>query len=257
MFKNVRYIWKLLGTTDISGIGNGTVTGAVSSLNTNLTNVQSQIPAVGNGTVVINQSGVQKGSFSLNQSGNATINLTDTNTDTWRPVQNNLSSTSTSDCLSANQGRILNQTKVGSYDANGFQKISSFSKYSDSNNANVQVGNTSYLIPLVASSDERIKENINPTEINALNVINSISHHSFDFKFDEFGKHNDIGYIAQELLDIVPEAVISVPQSKEKFGYSELYQINYVQLIPYLTKAVQELLEKMEKLSTEIEAMRT
>ena len=34
-----------------------------------------------------------------------------TDTDTWRPVQNNLTSTSTSDCLSANQGRLLNNGK--------------------------------------------------------------------------------------------------------------------------------------------------
>lgn len=43
MFKNVRYLYKMLGTTDISSIGGGTVTGAISShnealaqLNTNL-----------------------------------------------------------------------------------------------------------------------------------------------------------------------------------------------------------------------------
>lgn len=32
MFKNVRYLYKLLGTTDISGIGNGSVTGVLSAL---------------------------------------------------------------------------------------------------------------------------------------------------------------------------------------------------------------------------------
>ena len=38
MFKNVRYLYKMLGTTDISKIGNGTCTGAISSLNSSLTN---------------------------------------------------------------------------------------------------------------------------------------------------------------------------------------------------------------------------
>ena len=33
MFKNVRYLYKMLGTTDISGIGGGTVTGAIVSQN--------------------------------------------------------------------------------------------------------------------------------------------------------------------------------------------------------------------------------
>ena len=38
------------------------------------------IPSVGNGTVTITQNGAKKGSFTLNQSGNATIALTDNNT---------------------------------------------------------------------------------------------------------------------------------------------------------------------------------
>lgn len=36
MFKNVRYLFKMLGTTDISGIGDGTATGAISALNADL-----------------------------------------------------------------------------------------------------------------------------------------------------------------------------------------------------------------------------
>lgn len=36
MFKNVRYLYKMLGTTDISSIGDGTVKGAISTLNSNL-----------------------------------------------------------------------------------------------------------------------------------------------------------------------------------------------------------------------------
>lgn len=35
MFKNIRYLYKLIGTTDISAIGNGTVTGGLSALNSN------------------------------------------------------------------------------------------------------------------------------------------------------------------------------------------------------------------------------
>jgi hypothetical protein len=40
VFKNVRYLYKMLGTTDISKIGNGTCTGAISSLNSSLANVK-------------------------------------------------------------------------------------------------------------------------------------------------------------------------------------------------------------------------
>ena len=37
MFKNIRYLLSKLGSTDISSIGDGSVTGALSSLNNNLT----------------------------------------------------------------------------------------------------------------------------------------------------------------------------------------------------------------------------
>ena len=36
MFRNIRWLYKMLGETDISTIGNGTITGAISSLNTSL-----------------------------------------------------------------------------------------------------------------------------------------------------------------------------------------------------------------------------
>ncbi len=38
MFKNLRYLWKLCGNTDIAQIGDGTITGALDALNTGLAN---------------------------------------------------------------------------------------------------------------------------------------------------------------------------------------------------------------------------
>ena len=43
MFKNVRYLWKLIGSTDISKIGDGTVTGAIRSLNTGSLTLRNSI----------------------------------------------------------------------------------------------------------------------------------------------------------------------------------------------------------------------
>lgn len=49
MVKNVRYIWSKLGTTDISSIGGGTVTGAISSFNGKIGNVtHGQISNINN-----------------------------------------------------------------------------------------------------------------------------------------------------------------------------------------------------------------
>ena len=50
MFKNIRYLYKMLGTTDISQIGNGTATGAISSLNSALTTLRYTITNSSNKT---------------------------------------------------------------------------------------------------------------------------------------------------------------------------------------------------------------
>ena len=42
MFKNIRFLYKMLGTTDISTIGGGTVTGAINTLNTNVNNLSKK-----------------------------------------------------------------------------------------------------------------------------------------------------------------------------------------------------------------------
>lgn len=70
------------------------------------------IPSVGNGTITIKQAGAVKGSFTTNQSGATTIELTDNNTNTWRGIQNNLTSTATDQSLSAAQGKWLNENKA-------------------------------------------------------------------------------------------------------------------------------------------------
>ena len=65
---------------------------------------------------------VSGSTLTVNISGTA-YSLTDTNT--WRPVQDNLTSTSTTDSLSANQGKVLKgytDTLFGYFDANGNAK---------------------------------------------------------------------------------------------------------------------------------------
>ncbi len=81
------------------------------------------IPSVGNGTITIKQAGAVKGSFTTNQSGATTIELTDNNTDTWRGIQNNLTSTSTDQSLSAAQGKWLNENKAAMTTLKGSENL--------------------------------------------------------------------------------------------------------------------------------------
>ena len=74
----------------------------------------SNKPTIGNGKVTVNQNGTTKGTFTMNQTGDTVINLTDSDTNTWRDVVDSLDSTRTDASLSANQGRVLND-KFASY----------------------------------------------------------------------------------------------------------------------------------------------
>lgn len=83
-------------------------------------------------------------------------------------------------------------------------------------------------------------------------MINKIKLHKFDFIDKEYGKHNDCGYIAQELKSIFPEAVIDVPQDKEITGYDSLYQIDDSKLIPYLVKSYSRIKCRNRRIKKEI-----
>ena len=89
----------------------GAVTKVSNSYN-DLTN-KPTIPSVGNGTVTIKQAGTSKGSFTLNQSGNATIELTDNNT--WRGITDSYSGTATDTSLSQKGGNALYNALVNGY----------------------------------------------------------------------------------------------------------------------------------------------
>lgn len=80
------------------------------------------------------------------------------------------------------------------------------------------------------SSDERLKENI--TDAPAGN-IDSIKVRSFDWKAD--GSHQEYGFIAQELDEVVPYAVSKGETEEDTWG------VDYSKLVPMLVKEIQDL----------------
>lgn len=96
---------------------------------------------------------------------------------------------------------------------------------------------------LANSSDIRLKTNIEDTKINAIDIISKIRLVAFDWK-DEMKGHEDIGFIAQNL-----ERIKNVVVEKGD-GYKA---VNYQELIPYLTKAIQELVDENKELKSRIE----
>lgn len=90
-----------------------------------------------------------------------------------------------------------------------------------------------------STSDGRLKKNIAPSAVSALDELKNWKHRQFDWK--STGKHVDCGYIAQEMDEINPSHVIKVPQADGR----EFYQLDFRSIIPTLSKAVQELAEQV------------
>jgi hypothetical protein len=84
------------------------------------------------------------------------------------------------------------------------------------------------------ASDARYKENIVDSQY-GLSTVMALKPRAYNL-IDQTDKPQ-IGFIAQEVLDIVPEVVESTHNSITK---QERYTLAYTQLIPVLTKAIQE-----------------
>ena len=97
------------------------------------------------------------------------------------------------------------------------------------------------------TSDERLKENIVDAS-SQLDVIKNVKVREFDWKSSS--KH-DIGMIAQELKDVIPNVVIEGGDdvTEEPFG------VDYGKLTPYLIKDIQEQQTVIEDLKSRIETL--
>jgi len=82
----------------------------------------------------------------------------------------------------------------------------------------------------VTSSDARLKENI--VDAPAGN-IDAIRVRSFDWKAD--GSHQTYGMVAQELVDVAPEAVSQGETEDDMWG------VDYSKLVPMMIKEIQDL----------------
>lgn len=102
-----------------------------------------------------------------------------------------------------------------------------------------------------SSSDERLKTNIKPTKVNALDMLNNIKMVEFNWKKD--GKFEKIGAIAQQVQSV--EESLIVHDMDDKLTYNDYLRIKYYDTIPYLIKAVQELSEENDNLKSQLNEM--
>ena len=101
------------------------------------------------------------------------------------------------------------------------------------------------------TSDARLKENIETSDKDSLELIKSIPHYAFDWKKD--GKHEDIGYIAQELETIDKNLVNKYEVTDENDKVVDYdWTINDRYIIANLTRAVQQQQELIDYLYSQL-----
>jgi hypothetical protein len=101
-------------------------------------------------------------------------------------------------------------------------------------------------LALTNLSDQRVKINIEDAE-SAIDILGAVKVRKFDWTIDN--SHEDFGFVAQELNEVLPQAV-SVGKTEE-----EMWGVNFVKLIPILTKATQEQQAMIDELKAKVAAL--
>tara|TARA_Y100000593_G_scaffold34726_1_gene68196 strand:+ start:54 stop:4262 length:4209 start_codon:yes stop_codon:yes gene_type:complete len=124
------------------------------------------------------------------------------------------------------------------YDGNGTAK--SFAEYTS----------TGDHIRFTGASDKRIKTDIANTKINAIEIFKQIEMKEFKIIRNNItGPLDPIGFIAQNIEPLIPSMVSE--HSVEDYEF-DVKHLGSTGLIPYLAKAIQELIEKNEQLESRI-----
>ena len=96
-------------------------------------------------------------------------------------------------------------------------------------------------------SDRRLKSNIKKSTVNALEVLNKLETYSFTRKYREDVKDIELGIMAQDIKEYMPDAFVDHPG-----GY---YTYEPFEIIPYLIKGIQELSAENQQLKSQLNEM--
>ncbi len=134
--------------------------------------------------------------------------------------------------------------------------------YDDGTNVGIGTTNPTYKLHIIGrikttgineTSDIRLKTNITAMGLDALDKIERLRPVYYYWKEkiikeENYSADKQVGFIAQEVKEIIPEIVL-----KDNEGY---YSIEYTRLTPYLVKAVQELSAEIKSLKNEVKELK-
>jgi hypothetical protein len=108
-------------------------------------------------------------------------------------------------------------------------------------------------------SDQRLKTNIENIDTDiALNTINQLRPVTFTWKDDIFNEQKrgqqDIGFIAQEVEELIPYAVGEYTNIESGEVYKNM---KHERIIPYLTSAIQRLTSRLASLEEQLKSLKT
>ncbi len=132
----------------------------------------------------------------------------------------------------------------------------------DVNNGNVEVtGELEVAGEIVGASDARLKKDMAPLT-DALAKVSQLKPTTYQFRKDEFTNRNfpegtRMGFIAQELEKEFPTLVSTGNEVSDIHGNSfDMKSVNYMEVIPLLTKAIQEQQLLIEQLTGTVASLK-
>ena len=138
----------------------------------------------------------------------------------------------------------------------GANANNSFNISWDGSNARLWIDGTNQGIIQTGTSDYRLKKNVSSVTKDALSRIRQLRPVNFEYKDikDDIFKSDHIkyeGFIAHELQAIIPSAVSGEKDALTETGSIQPQTVNALPIVAILTKAIQELEEKVSKLESE------
>jgi hypothetical protein len=111
---------------------------------------------------------------------------------------------------------------------------------------------TATTVALNNASDARLKENIQNSN-SAIQDLKNMQVRQFDW-VDNIDTHRDFGFVAQELINVVPEAVTVGSEDLDELGKpKQSWGIDYSHIVPRIVKVCQEqqvIIEELKATST-------
>ena len=103
------------------------------------------------------------------------------------------------------------------------------------------------------ASDERLKTNIKDVESNFTECVKNVKIKTFDYIDDKYKNNDKYGFIAQELLENLPNEFKSiVKENKDKHSDDKYLSINYMKINLLLWGCCQEQQSKIEHLESRL-----